>query len=100
MVYLWTEEKSYVLLRAIIMFRYLWTISTLSIAPFQSDFELVAVTEQGQIRSFAQQEDKASTKQIFAPKCLRIKLFSHLDIHKYVIHCPVTVSAKLSCLSL
>lgn len=57
----------------------------LSIAPFQSDSELMPVTEQGQTHSFAQQGVKASTKQIFAPKCLRIKLFSHLDIQEYVI---------------
>lgn len=85
MVYPWTKEKSCVLLREIMLFEHLWTISMLSIAPFQSDFDLMSVTEQGQIHSFAQQEEKASTKQIFAPKCLRIKLFSHLYIHEYVI---------------
>lgn len=65
MVYTQTEEKSCVscvLLREIIMFKHLWTILTLSIASFQSDFEPMPVTEQGQIHSFAQQGEKASTK--------------------------------------
>lgn len=57
----------------------------LSITPFQSDFELMPVTEQSQIHSSTQREEQASTEQVFAPKCLHIKLFSHLDIHEYVI---------------